>query len=94
MNFAECHQASMSMLSCLLYDMRRFAMFVHGLSLMLQSTIYDGLIDNEYDDEMRAVVHAYNECCQTHMIPRCLTHAPTDGVEPLRPRPAASPLRR
>ena len=51
---------------CLLYDMKRFAMFVHGLSLMLQSTIYDGLIDNEYDDEMRAVIHAYNECCQAH----------------------------
>ena len=51
---------------CLLYDMKRFAMFVHGLSLMLQSTIYDGLIDNEFDDEMRAVIHAYNECCQAH----------------------------
>ena len=53
-------------LSCLLHDMKRFAMFVHGLSLMLQSNIYDGLIDNEYDDEMRAVIHAYNECCQAH----------------------------
>jgi len=33
---------------------------------MLQSCIYDGLIDNEYDDEMRAVIHSYNECCQAH----------------------------
>ena len=50
-NFAECIKFNVRV-SCLLRDMTRFAMFVHGLSLMLQSTIYDGLIDNRYDDEM------------------------------------------
>ena len=64
-NFAEAVRFNVGD-GCLLRDMRRFAMFVHGLSLMLQSTIYDGILDNEYDDEMRAVIHAYNECCQAH----------------------------
>lgn len=64
-NFAECIKFNVRF-GCLLHDMQRFAMFVHGLSLMLQSCIYDGLIDNEYDDEMRAVIHAYNECAQAH----------------------------
>ena len=78
---------------CLLFEMDRFAMFVSGLQLMLQSTIYYGLIDNEYDDEMRAVIHAYNECCQAHDT-GCSSHAPTDESRHPRQSHSRRTLRR
>ena len=51
---------------CLLHDMKKFDTFISGLALMLHSDIYDGILDNEYDDEMHGVVLAYRECCMAH----------------------------
>ena len=51
---------------CLLHDMTKFNTFIMGLETLLASGIYDGILDNEYDDEMHGVVNTYRECCMAH----------------------------